>query len=68
MTSPKKVRNIPASVRQRPLNLAHDQGDDFQALLQRYAAERFLYRLSASAEAGRYGWTRNCDRPGTWIS
>ena len=54
MTPPREVRNIPASVRQRLRNLAHDRGDDFQGLLQRYAAERFLYRLSTSAEAGRF--------------
>lgn len=54
MTAPREVRNIPASVRQRLRNLAHDKGDDFQGLLQWYAAERFLYRLSISAEAGRF--------------
>ena len=43
------VRNLAASVRQRLLNLAREQGEDFQAVLTTYALERFLYRLSCSA-------------------
>lgn len=43
-----KPRNMAASVRQRLMDLARKQGDDFQLLLTRYAIERFLYRLSCS--------------------
>lgn len=41
-------RNIAASVRQRLLNHARETGEDFQRVLDRYAVERFLYRLSLS--------------------
>jgi predicted nucleotidyltransferase component of viral defense system len=41
-------RNIAASIRQRLLNRARANGEDFQLLLDRYAVERFLYRLSVS--------------------
>lgn len=41
-------RDLGASVRQRLLNLARAQGRPFQELLQYYAMERFLYRLSKS--------------------
>ena len=37
-----------ASVRTRLLNQAKQQQEDFQVLLQRYAIERLLYRLSKS--------------------
>jgi hypothetical protein len=39
-------RDIGASVRQRLLNQAHEQGKPFQELLQYFVMERFLYRLS----------------------
>ena len=42
----KPGRNIPASVRQRLLNLAKRDKRPFNELLQYYAMERFLYRLS----------------------
>lgn len=44
-------RNIPASVRQRLLNLARNEHRPFNELLQYYAMERFLYRLSKSVHA-----------------
>ena len=40
--------NIPASVRQRLLNLARQTNQDFGFLLTKYALERLLYRLSVS--------------------
>ena len=46
--------NVGASVRARLLNRSRDTGEDFQALLRRYAAERFLYRLGQSRHRGRY--------------
>ena len=54
MTPDREIRNHGASVHQRLLNLAHNQGVDYNRVLQRYAAERFLYRLSASAEVDRF--------------
>ena len=46
--------NIPESVRQRLLNRARSDRRPFNELLQYYAMERFLYRLSQSAHAGRF--------------
>ena len=43
--------NLGASVRQCLLNLARSQERPFQELLQYYAMERFLYRLSKSRHA-----------------
>ncbi len=54
MTPHKTIRDVPASVHQRLLNVAHAQGADFEPILQRYAIERFLYRLSASDEVERF--------------
>ncbi len=51
MTPP---RNIPASIRQRLLNRAKSDRRPFNELLQYYAMERFLYRLSQSAHAHRF--------------
>lgn len=48
------MRNLPASVRQRLLDRARREGRPFQELLQFYAMERFLYRLSQSALADRF--------------
>lgn len=47
-------RNIAASVSARLLNLSRESGEDFQFLLLRYAAERFLYRLGESGHRDRY--------------
>jgi predicted nucleotidyltransferase component of viral defense system len=44
----KDTVNLPASVRQRLLNLAVERKEDFGLLLIRYALERLLYRLSVS--------------------
>lgn len=52
--SGKHTKNIPASVRQRLLNKAKNDQRPFNELLQYYAMERFLYRLSRSAHANRY--------------
>ncbi len=51
MTSP---RNLPASVRQRLLNRARSDRWPFNELLQYFAMERFLCRLSQSAHADRF--------------
>ncbi len=42
------VKNMGASVRQRLLNHAKASGRPFAEVLQYYAMERFLYRLSVS--------------------
>ena len=54
MTPDHEIRNHAASVRQRLLNLAREDRVDYNRVLQRYAAERFLYRLSASGEVDRF--------------
>ncbi len=51
MTSPK---NMSASVRQRLLNRARSDRRPFNELLQYYAMERFLYRLSRSVHVDRF--------------
>ncbi len=64
--------NSPASVRARLLNLSKQTGEDFQALLNRYAIERFLYRLGASDHSDEFilkgamlfvAWQGNLHRP-----
>lgn len=50
----KPLKNIPASVRQRLLNRARSDQRPFNELLQYYAMERFLYRLSQSAHADQF--------------
>ncbi|MEO6194407.1 MAG: nucleotidyl transferase AbiEii/AbiGii toxin family protein [Thermoanaerobaculia bacterium] len=52
--SPTKIQNLPASVRQRLLNLAKQRREDFQFVLTRFTLERLLYRLSASRHADRF--------------
>jgi len=47
-------RNIPASVRQRLLNRAKSDRRPFNELLQYYAMERFLFRLSQSGHVDRF--------------
>ena len=47
-------RNVPASVRQRLLNRARRDRRPFNELLQYFAMERFLYRLSQSVHADRF--------------
>jgi hypothetical protein len=47
-------RDIGASVRQRLLNQSRAQGRPFQELLQYFAMERFLYRLSKSPASDRF--------------
>ncbi|MBI2605041.1 MAG: nucleotidyl transferase AbiEii/AbiGii toxin family protein [Deltaproteobacteria bacterium] len=48
MTS-RPPRNLAASIHRRLLNGARERGEDAQFILQRYAAERFLYRLGNSS-------------------
>ncbi|NPV69919.1 MAG: nucleotidyl transferase AbiEii/AbiGii toxin family protein [Firmicutes bacterium] len=48
------VKNMAASVHQRLLNKAKQASLPFNELLQRFAVERFLYRLSRSHHADRF--------------
>lgn len=50
----KELKNIGASVRARLLNIAKDRGQTFNFVLNRYAIERLLYRLSQSQHADRF--------------
>ncbi|MFN8427714.1 MAG: nucleotidyl transferase AbiEii/AbiGii toxin family protein [Anaerolineales bacterium] len=47
-------QNLPASIHQRLLNKAHETGRAFNELIQYYALERFLYRLSVSKYAEQF--------------
>ena len=49
-----KPANIAASIRQRLKNISKDESRPFNELLQYYAMERFLYRLSQSKHTGRF--------------
>lgn len=68
--APKK--NLPASVRQRLLNLSKERGQPFDLVLVRYGIERLLYRLSRSPYAEKFllkgamlfvVWGENAPRP-----
>ncbi len=48
------VKNMGASVRQRLLNYAKTNNRPFSEVLQYYAMERFLYRLSVSPHASKF--------------
>jgi predicted nucleotidyltransferase component of viral defense system len=50
----KSFQNISASIRQRLLNRSKADNRSFNELLQYYAMERFLYRLSLSDHAQHY--------------
>ena len=43
-----KLKNVPASIRQKLLNLAHERNQDFGLVLTKYALERILFRISKS--------------------
>lgn len=49
-----KVKNLPAPIRQRLLNVAKKRGDEFELILVRYALERLLYRLSVSPHGEQF--------------
>lgn len=52
--NPRQITNIPESIRQRLLNKAKADNRPFNELLQYYAMERFLYRLSMSPHVDRF--------------
>ena len=43
-----KIKTLPASIRQKLLNLAQERNDDFGLVLTKYGLERMLFRLSKS--------------------
>lgn len=53
MTS-RSPKNLPASIHQRLNNVAHTTGRTFNDVLQHYALERILYRLSVSKHGKRF--------------
>lgn len=48
------MKNIAASIHQRLLNQARQEGRPFNELLQYYTMERFLYRLGSSEHAKKF--------------
>jgi hypothetical protein len=50
----KYIKNKSASIRQRLLNLAKETNRPFQEVLQYFAIERFLFRLSNSQYVNRF--------------
>jgi hypothetical protein len=48
------IRDLPASVHQRLLTMAKESSRTFNELLQHFAIERFIYRLSKSPLADRF--------------
>ena len=49
-----EIKNLPASIQDRLLKQARFSGRPFNELLQYYAIERFLYRLSQSKHVGQF--------------
>ena len=54
MTPAGEIHNVAASITRRLRSIARNREVDFNRVLQRYAAERFLYRLSVSGEVDRF--------------
>ena len=50
----RQIKNVPASVHRRLLNLARARDTQLNFLLQSYTAERFLYRLGQSPVCHRF--------------
>jgi hypothetical protein len=50
----RSFKNIAASVHQRLLDKARETGRPFNEVLQYFAMERFLYRLSKSSYANNF--------------
>lgn len=52
--SKRETKNLAASIHGRLLNKAKEEGRPFNELLQYFAMERFLYRLSKSTHAREF--------------
>ena len=50
----RELKNVAASVHARLLNMAREEGRRFDELMQYYAMERFLFRLSQSPHVERF--------------
>jgi len=50
----RKISNLPASIQQRLLQVAQASNRPFQEVLQYYAMERFLFRLSVSPHVEKF--------------
>jgi hypothetical protein len=50
----RKITNLPASIRERLTQFARSNDRPFQEVLQYYAMERFIYRLSVSSHAQQF--------------
>jgi hypothetical protein len=50
----RRINDPGASIRQRLLDHAKKNGDDYQRILSRYAIERLLFRLSQTEARERY--------------
>lgn len=70
--SKRVIRDVAASNRARLLNIAREQDEEFQFLLERWVIERFLYRMSVSDHQDRFvlkgamlflAWTGSLYRP-----
>jgi predicted nucleotidyltransferase component of viral defense system len=68
----REARNLVASVRSRLRHAAHERGEEFDLVLQRYAVERLLVRLARSPYRGRFilkgamlyvAWGEGASRP-----
>jgi len=51
---PREIRNLAASVHQRLLDMARETDRPFNELLQHFAIERFIYRLSRSTHKKKF--------------
>lgn len=67
-----KIQNMAASVHQRLKNKARESSRPFNEILQHFAIERFMYRLSKSPHVDRFvlkgalmfsAWTGLMSRP-----
>lgn len=67
-----KLKNLPASIRQKLLNLARERNEDFALILTKYGPERILFRLTKSKYREVFIlksallfelWTEQPDRP-----
>ncbi len=54
MKEQKKITNLPASVKDKLLNVAKKNRADFNSILRQYFQERFLFRLSKSIYANNF--------------
>ena len=52
--SAKQVKNLAGSLRAKLLNRSRERKEDFQFVLSRWIAERFLYRLGESQQHDRF--------------